>query len=188
MEELRKADNQLNKLTDVRIVYIPPMTVAASHATGEKCERKAFDALYNFVRKSGLLKIKSDVRQFGFDCSDGQTGVGEPYHGYEVWVTIPGDMEIPAPLIKREFHGGLYAAHMIKMGDFEHWNMLHEWVKTNGKYDDDWSDVRWTPFEEGMEHCLEEQLNFYNNIDNPNFSGDEMQLDLLFPIKEKSTI
>jgi len=36
-----------------------------------------------------------------------------------------------------------------------------------------------------MEHCLEEQLNFIDNIQNPDFNNAEMQLDLLFPIKEK---
>lgn len=184
MEELNKASEKVNKLYDVRVIYIPPMTVAASYATGENCEGKAIAALNKFVKESGLLKIKPDVRRFGFDCSDGQTGSGEASHGYEMWVSVPDDITVPKPLIRRAFHGGLYAAHMIKMGDFDHWNMLREWVNTNGKYLNDWGSARWTPFIAGMEHCLEESLNYWNNIQNPNFNDGESQLDLLFPIKE----
>jgi hypothetical protein len=36
-----------------------------------------------------------------------------------------------------------------------------------------------------MEHCLEEQLNFINNMQAPDYNGSDMQLDLLFPIKPK---
>ncbi|MHB9106047.1 MAG: effector binding domain-containing protein [Armatimonadota bacterium] len=171
---------------DVRVVYIPPMIVAASHATGENCEGIASNALNKFVMDSGLLQIEPDIRHFGFDCSGGQSGVGEASHGYEMWVSIPDDMEVPAPLIQRTFHGGLYAAHTIKMGEFDHWNLLREWVRTNGKYLHDWGAARWTPFEEGMEHCLEEQLNFTHNMQNPTFDYAEMQLDLLFPIQENT--
>lgn len=37
MEELNKANEKLNKLEDkdVRIVYLPPMTVAAAYTAGE---------------------------------------------------------------------------------------------------------------------------------------------------------
>lgn len=54
---------------DVRIVYLPPMTVAAAYATGEGCEGKANDMITQFVKESGLLKIKQDARSFGYDCS-----------------------------------------------------------------------------------------------------------------------
>lgn len=189
MEELNKASEKVNRLYDIRIIYIPPMTVAASNATGENCEGKASNALNKFVKESGLLKLKPDVRHFGFDCSGsnpppGRSGVNELSNGYEMWVSIPDDMDLPSPLIKRTFHGGLYAAHMIKMGGWDDWRLLREWVNTNGKYVNDWGNPRWTPFTEGMEHCLEEQLNFWNNIQKPNFNDRESQLDLLFPIKE----
>ena len=169
---------------NVRVIHLPPMTVAASQATGDNCEGKASNALNQFVKDSGLLQIKPDIRHFGFDCSSGQAGVGEASLGYEMWVSIPDDMPVPAPLIKRTFHGGLYAAHTIKMGDFDHWILLRDWVRTNGKYTHDWGSPRWTPFEEGMDHGLEEQLNYLNNEQNPNFDHADMQLDLLFPIRE----
>ena len=185
MDDLNKASDKLDKLTDVRVVYLPPMTVAAASATGEDCERKAYDMINRFVQKKDLLKIKPDIRHFGFDCSAGKSGVGEPSHKYQMWVSIPDDMDVPEPLVKRWFAGGLYASHMIKMGDFDHWVMLRHWVLNNENYEHDWHSIRCTPYEDDMERCFEEQLNYWGNIQNPNFNNKDMQLDLLFPIKEK---
>jgi hypothetical protein len=38
-----------------------------------------------------------------------------------------------------------------------------------------------------MEPTLEEYLNYYNNTQNPDFNNNNMQLDLLLPIKQKYT-
>ncbi|WP_447880149.1 MerR family transcriptional regulator [Serratia fonticola] len=187
MEELNKANENLNKLTDkeVRIVYLPPMTVAAAYVTGEGCEAKAIDMITQFVTESGLLKIKPDARSFGFDCSKGAAKIGEPSHVYEVWVSVPDRIVIPQPLVKRTFDGGLYAAHVLRAWDFEDWRLLKEWVNTSDIYDNDWDAPRWTSLETVAGQGFEETLNFYNFIQE---SGEmkELQLDLLFPIKEKS--
>jgi len=185
MEDLNKASEKLGRLTDVRIVYLPPMTVAAASATGENSEGRAADLINRFVLDRNLLKIKPDIRHLGFDCSAGKTGVGVPSHKYQMWVSIPDDMEVPEPLVKRHFVGGLFAAHMIKMGDFDHWILLRDWVMNNEKYEHDWHTVRCAPYENDMDRCFEEQLNYLGNLQNPNFQNRDMQLDLLFPIKEK---
>ena len=186
MEELNKANENLSKLTDkdVRIVYLPPMTVAAAYATGEGCEGKANDMIGQFVNESGLLKIKPDARSFGFDCSKEEMVLGEPSHIYEVWVSIPDDIEIPAPLVKRTFNGGLYAAHVLRTWDFEDWRLLKEWINTSDKYDSDWDSPRWTSPETVAGQGFEETLNFYNFIKNGS-KMEDLQLDLLFPIKVK---
>ncbi|MNO37146.1 HTH-type transcriptional activator TipA [compost metagenome] len=186
MEELKKANENLNKLADkdVRIVYLPPMTVAAAYATGEGCEGKASDIITQFVTESGLLKIKPDARSFGFDCSKGAAAIGEPSHVYEMWVSVPDDIEIPAPLIKRTFDGGLYAAHVLRAWDFEDWRLLGEWVNASDKYDNDWDSPRWISPETVAGQGLEETLNFYNFIQKGS-KMEDLQLDLLFPIKEK---
>lgn len=186
VEELNKANENLNKLTDkdVRIVYLPPMTVAAAYATGEGCEGKANDMITEFVKESGLLKIKPDARSFGFDCSKGSIGIGELSHVYEAWVSIPDDIEIPVPLVKRTFDGGLYAAHVLRTWDFEDWRLLKEWVNASDKYDNDWDSPRWTSPETVAGQGFEETLNFYNFIQRGS-KMEDLQLDLLFPIKEK---
>jgi hypothetical protein len=64
MEALNKANEELMKMEDkdVRIVYLPPMTVAADFASGEGCLDKASDKVNKFIKESGLLKIKPDAR------------------------------------------------------------------------------------------------------------------------------
>lgn len=186
MEDLNKANENLSKLADkdIRIVYLPPMTVAAAYATGEGCEGKANDLIAQFVNETGLLKIKPDSRSFGFDCSKGAAGVGEPSHVYEVWVSIPDDLEIPSPLIRRTFEGGLYAAHVLRAWDFEDWRLLKEWVDASDKYANDWDSPRWISPETVAGQGFEETLNFYNFIQNGG-KMDDLQLDLLFPIRLK---
>lgn len=186
MEELNNASETLNKMMDkdVRIIFLPPMTVAAYCARGEGCEGKANDVINKFVMEAGLTKIKPDLRQFGFDCSDGAVGVGEPSKAYEIWVSIPDDMEVPGHLIKRKFNGGMYAAHVLRTWDFQDWRLLKEWVDSSDKYDNAWGEPRWTPDETGSGQGFEEQLNYWGNA-NRGFRMEDMQLDLLFPIREK---
>ncbi len=185
MEQFNHANKDLSKLEDkdVRIVYLPPMTVAAAYASGEDCEGKAANVIKQFVSESGLLKIKPDARSFGFDCSKGAAAIGEPSHVYEAWVSVPEDMEIPAPLLKRTFSGGLYAAHVLRTWDFTDWHLLGEWVNASDRFDNDWDSPRWTSPETVFGQGFEETLNFYNYVQNGQMK--DLQLDLLFPIKEK---
>ncbi len=189
MEELNNANEELMNLEDkdVRIVYLPPMTVAAAYASGEDCEGKALDMVSKFTNESGLLKIKPDARSFGFDCSQGTSGIGENSRGYEVWVSVHDNMEIPAPLVRREFSGGLYAAHVLRAWDFQDWRRLKEWVDASDKYDNDWDSPRWKSTETLLGQGFEETLNFYNFIQKHNSEMSYLQLDLLFPIKEKES-
>lgn len=188
MDDLNKAAETLSKLTDkdVRIIYLPPSAVASSHFYGEEgeAEGKAAEAMDNFVRASGLCNTKKDLRHYGFNNPSSTS------HGYERFVTIPDDMDVPLPLTKKHFSGGLYAAHMIPMGDFFKWEWLCNWVNKSSKYEIDTS-------KEGCRNrCLEEHLNYVNYVNLPcvinydsNLPEEEqynLQLDLLVPIKEKS--
>ncbi len=186
MDDLEKADEKLNRLTDVRIIYLPPMTIAAASVTGGECEKVSGEMIDKFVRDNNLLKIKPDLRFFGFDCSKGKPGEYNNSYKYQSWVSIPDDMNVPEPLVKRSFSGGLYAAHMIMMGNFDHWKLLHDWVMNSDKYENDWSSARCTPIDADMDRCLEEQLNYMGNLNNPNFNHDDIQFDLLFPVKERN--
>jgi len=185
MEQLNQANVKLSKIEDkdVRIIYLPPMTVAAAYASGENSEGKAMEIIDQFVKGQGLLKLKPDARCFGFDCTGAAAQVGIPSHVYEAWVSVPDDMEIPAPLIRRTFNGGLYAAHVLRSWDFEDWRLLKEWVNASGKYDNDWGAPRWDSPETLTGQGFEETLNFYNFMQNGKMK--DLQLDLLFPIKEK---
>jgi len=187
MEDLNKAHEDLMRLEDrdVRIVYLPPMTVAASYAVGEDCVDKASAIVNRFIKESGLLKIKPDARGFDYNFYVAGETPGEKVHGHEAWVSVPHDMKIPAPLIKRKFKGGLFAAHVLREWDFQDWRRLKEWVDASDKYESDWGSPRWESAETGSGYGLEETLNLYNFIEKHDAEMSWLQLDLLFPIKEK---
>jgi len=185
MKKLNKASKKLNRLTDkdVRIVYLPPSAVAASHYIGDEPERHAAAVMDKFVRESGLPDIKPDMRQYGFNHPNPGCIEGSDTHGYEFWVTVPDDMEVPAPLEKKHFKGGLYAAHMIPMGAFEEWEWLTEWAFNNEKYTGDLIDDGG----ECMFGLLEEHLCYGYHVNKfRDGAYDNIQLDLLVPIKEKT--
>ena len=130
MEDLNKANDSLNKLkdSDVRIVYLPPMTVAASYASGQfewGVGPEATSKIEHFVQETNLLEIKPDARGMGFDCSraDLKPQLNAPPTAYEAWVSIPADMEVKAPLTKKTFGGGMYAAHVLR-----DWNFQKDWT------------------------------------------------------------
>lgn len=189
MEDLNKAHEDLMKLEDkdVRIVYLPPMTVAAAYAIGDDCIDKASDVVNKFIKESDLLKIKPDARGFDYNFYLEGEVPGQKIQGHEAWVSVPVDMELPKPLIRREFKGGLYAAHVLREWDFQDWRRLKEWVDASDKYDSDWGSPRWDSAETGSGYGLEETLNLYHFIKKHDAEMSILQLDLLFPIKEKES-
>ena len=181
--DLEQASEKLNKLTDrdVRIIYLPPMTVAAIQVTDGEPGPEAIsgDMIFNFIKANNLPSIMPGFRHFGFNNPElPQYGDG---HGYERWVTIPDDFQVAEPFTKKHFPGGLYAAHMIPMGAFEEGGWLYEWINASEKYD-----LNWRSIVDGVCGYMEEHLNAPHHY---LWSGEEcdkrLQLDLLFPIKEK---
>lgn len=125
LKEERKMSSvkeMIEKESCVRIVLLPPCTVAAYQFEGEDPEEKVGDIMDNFIRSSRLYEKKPDARMFGFNNPDPENG--SDFHGYEDWVTIPEDMEVPEPLVKKHFDGGLYAAYTINFPDFHEWKCI----------------------------------------------------------------
>ncbi|MDL2318514.1 effector binding domain-containing protein [Eubacteriales bacterium OttesenSCG-928-A19] len=178
MDSLAKASDTLRKLTDVRIIYLPPATVAAAHFIGDDPEQHAGEIMDRFVLDSDLCRIKPDLRNYGFNHPNPKDATG--FHGYELWVTIPDDMEVPAPLTKKHFPGGRYAAHMIQGDNFGDWDLMVDWVKASEQYEfaGDFQD------QEHMCGLLEEMLDYIHRVQRGGNQPD-MQLDLLMPIREK---
>lgn len=181
MEDLQNANEQLNKLTDkdVRIVYLPPATIATYHCEGTtEPEDEVSSVITKFVLDNDLVNVKPDIRRFGFNAPNpyDETGI----HGYEMWVTIPDDMLVPEPLIKKHFEGGIYAAHMIPFDAFEEWEWLAKWVNESNEYEyvGDWNSAN-------MFGWLEETLNYVNRVSLSDNEKPPLQLDLLIPIKKK---
>jgi DNA-binding transcriptional MerR regulator len=177
VENLNKAHETLNKLKrsdgQVRIIYVPPMTVSVDNNANPTDEEKAVK------EKLGkeLVKIKPDVRLFAvFHCSiedlkdlDTQSDEG--------WASIPDDMELPAFLTKKTFEGGLYAAHLVRNGSeaLEDVRFLAEWISASENYEFDDERLSFAEF-----------LNYYNWMPNheENAKRDDSQSDMLLPIKK----
>lgn len=179
MESLNRAEENAAKLKDVRIVHLPAATVAAAHCMGPDPEDRAGAMIARFARENRLWETESTMRLYGFNHPSPPPEGGE--YGYEFWLTIPEDMEVSAPLEKKRFPGGTYAAHCIQMGNFQEWAWLAQWVEESGEYTADGSG---TP--EDMFGGLEEHLNYYEHIQAaPEGEPEIPQLDLLLPVKRK---
>lgn len=181
MEELNKAGEILDKSLQVRILRLPPCTVASYHYIGENPEEAVEEVVTRFVQESGLYEKKPDARMFGFNHPN--PGVLENgIHGYEDWVTIPEDMEVKAPMEKKKFAGGLYAVMTIPFPEFQLWESLTRWVNNSPDFEPDYSELG----EEIMGGCLEEHLNWvyaaHNGWQEDGLPG---QIDLMFPVRQR---
>lgn len=177
-----KAGDFMNQLKDkdVRIIYLPKFTVASAHFIDYNPEDKAGTMMNNFVRERNLAYAKEDIRLFGFN-NPSPTQMNQMY-GYEYWITIPDNMEVPLPLQKKVFEGGLYAVHTIQMGNFQEWSLLDEWVRNSEEYEKDEREPL------GMNGSLEEHLNAYCYYRSIQEEAKFQQLDLYIPIKRKAQV
>ena len=172
MENLNKANEILNKLkdSDVRIIYVPPMTVAAAHYEISEEEKKTAE---KFLQESELVKIKPDVRLFTvLNCSiEDLKDLDTQWD--QTWISIPDDMEVPAPFTKKTFEGGLCAAYSGNQSA-EGFRALAEWVKESEKYE----------IADDGRPLFDECLNAYHLLSGKVKSGmGYLQGDLLLPIK-----
>ena len=180
MEKLEQTDQKDRAMANVRIVHLPQSDVAAAHVVGDDPEFRAGSMIADFVRNAKLWEKHPGLRLYGFNHPSPMDETG--WHGYEFWVTIPEGMEVPPPLKKKHFTGGTYAAHMIRMGDFDQWTWLDEWVKKNDEYAYNGSGDP-----ENMFGALEEHLNYHDHIlETPEGDPETAQIDLLIPVKRKS--
>ena len=169
---LRGITMSTEKLSNVRIVKIPAMTVASYRVESTTPENDCSSVFNKFVLENNLHK-RDGFRFFGFN--NPSPSEGNPVYGYEMWVTIPSDFIVPQPLVKKQFYGGLYASISTHMNEIaERWQLLNDWCKNNDKYDVDFS-FQW------LEECSMDFKSFISDQIKDNLK----QLDLLEPIKIK---
>lgn len=181
MSELNQANETLNKDLNVRIIRLPPMTVASCHCIGEDPEEQAFGLMTDFVQKIRLYDLKPDARMLGFNRPN--PGVLEDgTHGYEVWVTIPEDMELPEPFVKKHYNGKrLYAVTTIRFPEFQIWGDLINWVNNSEQYETDYTEEELA----GQIGGFEEELNWAYGALNGWPEETSGQLDIMVPIKKR---
>jgi len=180
MSDINHAEQEQWRKLNVRLILLPPMTVAAFHYVGPDPEDHAGDMASRFVQESRLYELKPDSRMFGFNHPNPMPE--RPHYGYEVWVSIPEDFDVPAPGEKKVFPGGLYAAHAIDFGNFHEWGWLAQWVENSPEWEGNGSP-------EGPENMfggLEEHLNWvraaHMGLPEDGLSG---KIDLLHPIRKR---
>ncbi len=192
MNDLNKASEKLMKIfdKDVRIISLPPSSVASVYCRGDAAEHNADVIMEQFVANTELLKINPGARFFGFNnpVFDGDKFVE---HGYEVWATIPDDIAIYDPLTYKHFDGGLYAVFTSKPVSFEDWKPFYAWLNNSDDFE---YDAR-PPFEnESIKDAtimcsgwgrLEEHINSYNVYGLKNKKHILTHMDFLMPIKER---
>lgn len=185
MEALNKATDVLNKLDDVRIVYLPPMTVAAAFFTGDNAQDEAWRAILDFIKDSALAEAKPDLRVFRIS-HDNATG---QHFDNEAWVSIPDGFTVPAPLAKERLLGGQYAAHVLGEDGFLTYLGMQDWINESDRYQYDF-DGNLTRIEPplaeiesfgGINLDPEEILNIHEVLADPD---TPIQYDVLFPVKK----
>ena len=171
----KKEISMLNeRLSNVRIVRLPAMTVAAYCAVSATPEIDCSKVFDPFVLGNDLHK-KSGFRSFGFNNPD--PSEDSPTYGYETWVTIPEDFDVPAPFVKKQFEGGLFASVSATLNEIgERWVKLYEWCENSDKYACDADKRQW----------LEELSMDYEEFISEKTPDREKQLDLLMPVHQLS--
>ena len=177
------SNEQLTKLTDrnVRILYLSPMNIAVYRSKGDASQGAGLpgiQAINEFTKNNSFLLRYPETRRFGL-YPNKQDENGD--WGFELWITVQNDTDIPEPFVKSKFNGGLYAAHTIPVGFYSEWTLLKEWVKDKGHYIFD-DKCRVVPEITNQEWVLEEILNYRG--ESPDNYITPMQVDLLLPIKE----
>lgn len=165
VEELKMSIENLNKLTDVRLIRLRPMKVAWCRAESAEPENDAWKTLNSWVQENGLDQSFT-TRYFGFNNPNPTPG--NPVYGYEVWATVSGDIQETEAIRMKTFPGGLYAVTNTYGQDIpDCWKRLDEWVNQNKKY-------RPAAHQWLEEHIVNDEQSF----------GPDMQLDLYYPIAE----
>ncbi|MFY9421867.1 MAG: MerR family transcriptional regulator [Bacilli bacterium] len=164
-----------SKIGDVRIVNLPRMLFACYKAESTTPENDCSKVVNKLIIENSL-HLKYGFRHFGFNNPEPQEG--NPVYGYEMWVVVPEDFNVPEPFYKKEFSGGLFASIPARLSNIgERWKLLWDWVFSSETYEVDWNpdlDRRW------FEECINYQPhNSDEDCDN------DLQLDLLAPIKLK---
>ena len=152
--------------SDIRIIRLQSMKIAAYSAISESPEADSLKPLLEWAKKEGIMDLPT-TRLFGFDTAVDKKEY--PIYGYESWISVPNDSKIPNPLKEIFFQGGLYAVTNTTYGNFDvqkKWKMFAKWFEES-------------EFEYGGGQCLEEVL-LIDHIHDPS----KLQLDLFIPIKE----
>jgi len=201
MDELSKASETLDRFPDnkVRIVYFQPMTMAcvvcAKHNpnTGFGWDRNleliddphkrlsitTKTIMKKFIDDINLFNIYPNTRIFSWGLEE-QDQNGNWVGDSAMLASIPDDLDVPAPIEKIRFDGGLYAAYTCRSTKDDGFNFILEWLANGNDYE--------ATFEGGENRPpMDEHINPFNRYGLKNAYSEEadyMYVDFLMPIRE----
>jgi DNA gyrase inhibitor GyrI len=121
----------------VRIVNLPAMRVAYTHAISKSPEHDATTALHKWAR---LRKLFDDrAKHFFFGYNNPPPSVGMELYGYEYMVTVDSTVTPDGGVSIKQIPGGLYAVVRCKGAKNipETWEYLIAWSQDNEEYEFD---------------------------------------------------
>ena len=127
------------------------------------------------MKNRNIGRKNSEVRHFGYIPQFDKGGIAD-IDIFERWISIPKDMEIAEPFIKKSFSGGLYAAYTVPLGFFDKAAMLKNSIDAMPDY---------RIVSTGEFDYLEEYLNGW--LFTPNNAGEffaQAQIDILLRVQK----
>lgn len=120
-----------NEMNEVYETDMEGFDVASYCHKSTSPENDGWKVIGKWAKDQGLLN-KPETVVFGFDnpSPDGKN----PVYGYEYWVRIPDDLQVPEPFTRKRFKGGHWACLET---DVPHvgadWKRLVRWIEENGR-------------------------------------------------------
>jgi DNA gyrase inhibitor GyrI len=119
---------------NIRIGALPPMRLAVFRGFGITPELEAHDLAVAFAQEFDLIE-NNKIKTFGFNKPSPWLTSGDEY-GYEIWVVVGSDVEVPHYVLTKEFPGADCVVTSInRLADIgAAWKYLYDWVKDNEEY------------------------------------------------------
>ena len=184
MEDLNQASEIIEKTKgqSVRVAHYQTETAAKLCCENFRPNENEKIQIEKFIRDADLIKIKPDFRCLSFG--------GYNTSGCDFYVTIPDDLEVPAPFEKSIMPGGLYAAVTITPQNKNDWGMIEAWLNNSDDYMNDQGAVNEHAIARPAHDVYFNPLNIYGlkNTDEFNSVCNPDYMEFHVPIREKEKI
>ncbi len=119
----------------VRIEELGPMRVVVFRGYSKTPEMEAHGHVVAFAKEKGLIDKDNRIKTFGFN-KPAPWVTKEDDYGYELWVVIDSNLDVPPYLLVKDFPGSTCAVTSIeKLADIgDAWEYLYQWVGESIKY------------------------------------------------------
>lgn len=120
----------------VHIEQLPPMRVAVFRGYSTSPENDAKELAVAFAKEKDLIREDNTFKTFGFN-KPAPWITTEDNYGYELWVVITAEEEVPAYVMTKEFPGATCGVVSIsKLAEIgPAWEYLYKWVNANQEYE-----------------------------------------------------